>query len=85
MNCDGLFTITDANLWLEWLFFLPADGLTWALMQWQPDAAVFLELTPDAYSGWGSGFLSVFLWLVLWIVGGLLWFALEETVDKFLK
>jgi hypothetical protein len=50
MNCDGVFTISDVRLWLEWEFFLPGDGLLWALMRWQ-EAAIFLELTPADYCG----------------------------------
>ncbi len=63
MNCDGVFTISDVLLWGEWVFFLPGDGLLWALMEWQ-SVATFLELTPAAYSGWSSGIVSAIIWLI---------------------
>ncbi len=64
MNCDGVFTISDVLLWGEWVFFLPGDGLLWALMEWQ-SVATFLEITPAAYSGWSSGIVSVIIWLIV--------------------
>jgi len=63
INCDGVFTISDVALWLDWAFFLPGDGLLWVLMQ-MPELANFLELTPDAYSGWFSGIASAIGWLI---------------------
>ena len=69
MNCDGAFTISDVKLWLLWLFFVPGDGLLWLLMQF-PEAAVFLELMPDAYGGWFSGIVSAIGWLIALIVLG---------------
>lgn len=64
MNCDASLTISDVKLWLGWLFFLPGDGLHYALLGWQ-GAAIFLELTPEIYGGWVSGILSAVLWLVM--------------------
>jgi len=62
MNCDGVFTISDMGLWLEWAFFLPGDGMLWTLMQ-LPKIATFLELTPIAYGGWISGIASAVVWI----------------------
>ena len=75
MNCDGAFTISDVLQWFEWVYFLPGDGLLWALMEWQ-SVATFLELTPAAYSGWFSGIVSAFIWFIamaVWLWLGLLW------------
>ena len=80
MNCDGVFTISDVFHWFEWVFFLPADGLLWALMEWQ-SVATFLEVTPAAYSGWFSGIVSAFIWLIAMVVPilpGLLWELWQE-------
>ena len=63
MNCDGLVTISDVGLWLEWVFFLPGDGLIWFLMQLEP-IATFLEMTSESYGGWGSGLISGAVWLI---------------------
>ena len=78
MNCDGLFTISDVGLWAEWAFFLPGDGLLWAVMQSQP-LATFLELTPAVYSGWFSGIVSAIIWLIAWLV---LLAVLEGKIDS---
>ena len=62
LNCDGAFTISDVWLWLKWWFFMPGDGLLWALMQW-PEASTFLELSPEDYSSWPSAAI----WLILFV------------------
>ena len=72
MNCDELFTISDVELWAEWAFFLPGDGLLWAVMQAQP-LATFFELTPAVYSGWGSGIVSAIIWLIAIAVWVAVW------------
>ena len=80
MNCDGLFTISDVGLWAEWAFFLPGDGLLWAIMQSKP-LATFLELTPAVYSGWFSGVVSAIIWLIVlavW-VGVAVWFEVKDS------
>lgn len=64
MNCDGVFTISDVGLWLEWAFFLPGDGLLWAVMRGSPKMATFLEITPADYGGWSMGIISASLWLL---------------------
>ena len=76
MNCDGVFTISDVGLWLKWTFFLPGDGLLWAVMQLS-EVAIFLELTPNAYSGWFPGVVSAIAWLVA--LG--IWAAIAEIFD----
>ena len=77
MNCDGASTISDANLWFEWVFFLPGDGLYWLLMQSQQLSA-FLELTGDAYGGWDSGIFSAMAWLIALIIWGVVAALLED-------
>ena len=77
MNCDGTFTVSDVELWWEWVFFLPFDGFLWALMQ-SESVATFMELTPDNYSGWGSGIGSAVVWL---FVFGFLSLFLDSSGD----
>ena len=77
MNCDGLFTISDVFLWIEWLFFLPGDGLLWWLMQ-NEGLATFFELTPAAYSGWTSGVFSVIAWFGSLVLVALVQLLLEK-------
>ncbi len=78
MNCDGVFTISDVGLWAEWAFFLPGDGFLWALMQWQ-NIAIFLELTPAAYSGWISGIFSVIIWFLAMVIWAVLVVFFEDS------
>ena len=77
MNCDGVFTISDVNLWLEWVFFLPGDGLFWLQMQDQ-QLSTFFELTPDVYGGWASGIFSAIGWLIVFMIWAVLAVLLED-------
>ena len=75
MNCDETFTISDVGLWVDWAFFSPGDGVLWWLMQGET-LATFLEITPAAYSGWGSGIISGIAWLIAFLVSAAIgaWF-----------
>ena len=81
MNCDYLFTISDVFMWVEWVFFLPGDGLLWAVMQ-SERAAIFLELSPNFYGGWISGILSGFGWFSAFILWVVIMVALEPSQDS---
>ena|SRR5713101_7473981 len=65
MNGDGVVTISDAGLWLKWIFFAPGDLLLLLLMMYGTPAALFLEINPDSLSGFLSGLISASLWLYL--------------------
>lgn len=72
MNCDGVFTISDTQQWAWWLFLYPGDYILWMVMQ-IPELATFWELSPDAFGGWISGFLSGVSWFIaLGILRGIL-------------
>ena len=76
----SVYPLSDVGLWAEWAFFLPGDGLLWAVMQSQP-LATFLELTPAVYSGWFSGVVSAIIWLIalaVW-VGVAVWFEVKDS------
>jgi hypothetical protein len=64
MNNDGVVTISDAWLWLKWVFFAPGDLLLLLLMKFGTGAAVSLQINPTDLSGWISGLLSAAIWLV---------------------
>jgi uncharacterized iron-regulated membrane protein len=64
MNFDGAVTISDAWLWLKWLFFYPGDLLFYVLMTSVSPVARFLELSQSSYGGWSSGIISAITWLI---------------------
>jgi len=63
MNLDGVVTISDVWLWLQWLYFLPGD-LT-ALVLLDSPVGNFFEITLSSLQGVGSGVLSFFFWFVV--------------------
>ena len=62
MNADGVVTISDAWIWLKWVFMAPGDFALLAAMKWVKPLAHFLEITPASLFGWWSALLSWFLW-----------------------
>jgi hypothetical protein len=66
MNGDGLVTISDAWLWLKWIFFAPGDLLLLLLMSHGTSVALFFEINPASLYGALSGMFSVFIWL--WVI-----------------
>jgi hypothetical protein len=62
MNHDGIVSIADVGLWLQWLFFMPGDLATLVLLG--TPIGDFLEITSGSLQGWGSGFLSFCVWYV---------------------
>jgi hypothetical protein len=65
MNDDGVVTISDAWLWLKWIFFAPGDLLLLLLMNYGTPVALFLEISPTSISGILSGFMSGIIWLIV--------------------
>ena len=63
MNHDGVVSMTDVGLWLQWLFFLPGDLATLVVLG--TPVGDFLEISLDSLQGWGSGFLSLCVWYVV--------------------
>ena len=64
LNADGIVTISDAILWLQWLFWLPGDYAIIALMRWAPAAASFLEISPAHLAAGLSTLMSSLFWFV---------------------
>ena len=62
MNGDGVVTISDAWLWLKWVFFAPGDFLLLLLMKHGTAIALFLEIYPGSLYGWLSGLISAAIW-----------------------
>lgn len=58
MNGDGVLSISDVSLWIQWAFWLPGDYLLIGIWRVAPEVAVFLELTPAHLGGWVSGIVS---------------------------
>ena len=78
MNCDGLFTVSDIWSLIEWVFFLPGDGLLLVLMEMLPGIGTFFELMPESYGGWFSGTVSFLSWAnVPFFVWGV-WVTIKE-------
>ena len=69
MNGDGAITISDAWLWLKWVFFAPGDLLLLILMKYAASVALFIEITPADLGGMASGTISALAWL--WIVAAI--------------
>ncbi len=63
MNLDGVVSVSDVGLWLEWLYFLPGDLAVLALLG--TPVGDFLEITLGSMQGIGSGVLSFCVWLVV--------------------
>lgn len=68
MNRDGMFTITDVLHWVGYVFHVPGDGFFYLLMKGFPSLTAFLEVTAVSYGGYASGIISVFVWLIAWVV-----------------
>lgn len=64
-NGDGAITISDAWLWVKWVFFAPGDLALLLLMKEVPSLGNFLELSVSSLGGVGSFILSAFVWLTL--------------------
>src|SRR5262245_37854027 len=73
MTGNGTVTVSDLWLWIEWLYFLPGDGLIYLVMRYLPALARFLELVPARFGGPLSLFISFGLWIVVVILLFLLW------------
>jgi hypothetical protein len=63
MNLDGVVTISDVWLWLQWLYFLPGDLA--ALVLLDSPVGDFFEITLSSLQGIGSGVLSFMFWFVV--------------------
>jgi hypothetical protein len=63
MSLDGVVTISDVWLWLQWLYFLPGDLA--ALVLLDSPVGNFFEITLSSLHGVGSGVLSFFFWFVV--------------------
>lgn len=65
MDRNGIVTISDAWLWVKWLFFWPGDAMLYLLMNSAPGLAQFLELSYFDYHGFLAGVLSFITWTLL--------------------
>jgi hypothetical protein len=63
MNLDGVVSVSDVGLWLEWFYFLPGDLAALALLD--TPVGDFLEITLGSMHGWGSAVLSFCVWFVV--------------------
>ena len=62
MDRDGVVTLSDAGLWVQWMFFMPGDALIAAI---GPTAlGRELELTQASFGGTAAAVLSVLGWLL---------------------
>lgn len=65
MNFDGVTTISDVGLWIQWLYFYPGDWLLRASMKAVPTLTRFLEISQESYGGAYSGLISAIAWIML--------------------
>ena len=62
MNGDGAITISDVELWVRWLFFIPGDTVIWATID--TPLGRFFEVSMSSYGGGWSAIFSVIGWVV---------------------
>ena len=66
MDANQLITISDVWLWLKWLYFFPGDGLVYIILVEFQSVASFFEMNGSSFGGPFSGFVSFFLWFVIY-------------------
>lgn len=78
-NGDGMTTLADAGAWLAQAYFLPGDGALWLVAAYLPSFAHFFGwgASPN-YGGLGSGLISGFVWLALFVVGLIVYSAVRD-------
>jgi hypothetical protein len=64
MNMDGVISISDVGLWVQYVFYLPAKIISWAIYNIEP-LGRFFEMDCSTGSGIFSGLFSLFLWWFL--------------------
>ena len=62
MDQNGVTTISDIWLWVQWLFFYPGDFLILGIMKFG-DIHTFFELSSSTFGNWFSGIISFIFWL----------------------
>ena len=69
MDQNGVITISDLWLWIQWLFFYPGDLLILGIMKFG-DIHTFFELSSSTFGNWFSGIISFIFWFthILWLV-----------------
>ena len=68
MNHDGQFTISDIWPMVEYVLFLPGDGVIYVLLG--TGVGNFLEISAKSYGGWWSGIFSGLVWLAAVVAWG---------------
>ena len=68
MNHDGQFTISDIWPMVEYVLFLPGDGVIYALLG--TGVGNFLEISAKSYGGWWSGIFSGLVWAAAVVAWG---------------
>jgi hypothetical protein len=78
VNGDGVFTVSDAFLFLGNAFFAPGDWLIWTISTYASSLAGFFELGPSSYGGVLSGFVSAFAWLATLLLAIIVWGSIRD-------
>ena len=61
MDQNGVITISDIWIWVQWLFFYPGDLLILGIMKFG-DIHTFFELSSSTFGNWFSGIISFAFW-----------------------
>ena len=64
MDQNGVTTISDIWLWVQWLFFYPGDFLILGIMKFG-DIHTFFELSSSTFGNWFSGIISFIFWFAI--------------------
>lgn len=67
MSGDGVTTVTDIWLLSKAVFLAPSN-LSADFLQLFPRVAEFFEMTCDTGQGLGGAVLSLFIWMIVWVV-----------------
>ncbi|TAK90271.1 MAG: hypothetical protein EPO06_09830 [Burkholderiaceae bacterium] len=67
MNGDGIYSITDIWLLIEFIWLLPAKLMV-TLFQSAPAMQRFFEINCDTGESWGGGIFSFFAWALVFIL-----------------
>jgi hypothetical protein len=64
MNGDGAVTVSDAWIWLKWIFCAPGDFLLLLFMMYGTAVALLLQIRPGSSL---CSFLSVLISVTVWL------------------
>jgi hypothetical protein len=84
-GADAWLASDDWSVLVYQLFFLPGDGLVWAIASYAPSVAAFLEIGPDDYGSVLGGFVSACAWIVLVVTTAIVYQKIRDVDDALTR